>query len=297
MRIGIAGITQLLGFSRQAYYKQKVDRQKRLKELLEVRELVMRIRSRMPRLGTRKLYYLLEADLRRSNIKMGRDVFFNFLRAEHLLIKPKRSYVKTTNSKHWLKKYPNLIEGLLIKRPEQVWVSDITYIKTAHKHNYLSLITDAYSKKVMGYELNPDLSVEGPEKALDMALKNRKYPNTKLIHHSDRGLQYCSSDYVEKLKSNGIEISMTQNGDPYENAVAERINGILKYEFLLIDGFADHLQAVSTIKDSIKIYNQERPHLSCEMLTPEQAHKQKKVILRKWNKKPRGHKATEVLNR
>lgn len=296
MRIGIAGITQLLGFSRQAYYKQKVDRQRRLKELLEVRELVMQIRRKMPRIGTRKLLYLLENDLRRSNIKMGRDVFFNFLRAEHLLIKPKRSYIKTTNSKHWMKKYPNLIEGLLIKRPEQVWVSDITYVKADHKHHYLSLITDAYSKKIMGYELNSDLSVEGPVKALNMALKNRKYPNKKLIHHSDRGLQYCSGEYIERLKSNEIEISMTQNGDPYENAVAERINGILKYEFLLVDGFRDHLQALSTIKDSIEIYNQERPHLSCAMLTPEQAHKQCRVILRKWNKKPRGNQATEVFN-
>ena len=296
MRIGIAGITQLLGFSRQAFYKQKVDRQKRLKELLEVRELVMGIRNRMPRIGTRKLLYLLESDLRRSNIKMGRDVFFDFLRAEHLLIKPKRSYIKTTNSKHWMKKYPNLLEGKPIRRPEQVWVSDITYIKTDNKHQYLSLITDAYSKKIMGFGLNPDLSVEGPLKALHMALKNRKYPTQKLIHHSDRGLQYCSSDYVEKLRSNEIEISMTQNGDPYENAIAERINGILKYEFLLIDGFRDQLEALSTIKDSIKIYNQERPHLSCAMLTPEQAHKQSNVILRKWNKKPRGHQATEVFN-
>jgi len=296
MRIGIVGITQLLGFSRQAYYKQKVDRQKRQKELLAVRDLIMQIRGKMPRIGTRKLFYLIEDDLRRSNIKMGRDVLFNFLRAEHLLIKPKRSYVKTTNSKHWMKKYPNLITTLAITRPEQVWVSDITYIRTDHKHNYLSLITDAYSKKIMGYELNSDLSVEGPLKALEMALGNRKYPTRELIHHSDRGLQYCSADYIEKLKSNGIDISMTQNGDPYENAIAERINGILKYEFLLIDGFRDHLEAVSTIKDSIKVYNQERPHLSCEMLTPEQAHRQSQVILRKWNKKPRGYQATEVSN-
>lgn len=251
----------------------------------------MSIRSKMPRIGTRKLFYLIGQDLKDRNIKMGRDVLFDFLRAEHLLITPKRSYVKTTNSKHWMKKYSNLIEGMHIERPEQVWVSDITYIKTSDKHQYLSLITDAYSKKIMGYELASDLSVEGPLKALHMALRNRKYPTQKLIHHSDRGIQYCSADYVEKLKSNGIEISMTQNGDPYENAIAERINGILKYEFLLIEGFRDHLEAISTIKDSIKIYNQERPHLSCAMLTPEQAHKQNEIIMRKWNKKPRGQQA------
>lgn len=296
MRIGVAGVSQLLGFSRQAYYKQRVDRGKRHKELLQVRDLVMRIRSKMPRIGTRKLFYLIGQNLKELNIKIGRDVLFDFLRAEHLLIKPKRSYVKTTNSKHWMKKYPNLIEGLVIERPEQVWVSDITYVKTEHKYHYLSLITDAYSKKIMGYELSTDLSVDGPLKALNMALKSRKYPTKTLIHHSDRGLQYCSSDYTEKLKNNGIQISMTQNGDPYENAVAERINGILKYEFLLIDGFRDHLQAVSTIRDSIKVYNQERPHLTCSMLTPEQAHNQSNLVLRKWNKKPRGHQATEVFN-
>jgi transposase InsO family protein len=251
----------------------------------------MQIRSKMPRIGARKLLYLLEGDLKKLNIKMGRDVFFNFLRAEHLLIKPKRSYVKTTNSNHWMKKYPNIIESLIIKRPEQVWVSDITYVKAGGKHHYLSLITDAYSKKIMGYELHPDLSTEGPLKALHMALKNRKYPNKKLIHHSDRGLQYCSKDYIDKLKNSGIKISMTQNGDPYENAVAERVNGILKYEFNWIDGFCDHLLAISTIKESIGIYNLDRPHLSCAMLTPEQAHKQRGLILRKWNKKPRGHQA------
>jgi transposase InsO family protein len=286
VRIGVSGISQLLGFSRQAYYKARIDREKRHKELLEVRDLIMRIRIKMPRIGTRKLLYLINDDLKKMNIKMGRDVLFNFLRAEHLLIKPKRSYVKTTNSKHWMKKYPNLLPNLSIKRPEQVWVSDITYIKTNEGHHYLSLITDAYSKRIMGYELSSNLSVEGPLKALEMALKNRKYRG-QLIHHSDRGLQYCSSDYVQRLAENAIKISMTQNGDPYENAIAERINGILKYEFLLIDGFKDHLQALGVIDESVSIYNKERPHLSCDMLTPEKAHLQKRIKIKKWNKKPR----------
>jgi putative transposase len=168
--------------------------------------------------------------LSERKIKIGRDVLFNFLRAEHLLIKPKRSYVKTTHSKHWMKKHPNLITDLEIYRPEQVWVSDITYIKTELGHHYLSLITDAYSKKIMGFDLLDNLSTEGPLNALKMAIKNRKY-NTPVIHHSDRGLQYCSQEYVKLLKERGIQISMTQNGDPYENAIAERINGILKYSF------------------------------------------------------------------
>lgn len=254
----------------------------------------MCIRIKMPRIGTRKLFYLINEDLKKLNIKMGRDVLFNFLRAEHLLVKPKRSYVKTTNSKHWMKKYPNLIEDTIVARPEQVWVSDITYIKTDEAHHYLSLVTDAYSKRIMGYELCRNLSVEGPLRALDMAIRNRKYKGQTLIHHSDRGLQYCSKEYVDKLISNSINISMTQNGDPYENAIAERVNGILKHEFLLIDGFKDQLQAAETIKDSVQIYNQERPHLSCGMLTPNQAHRQNKMIVRTWNKKPRKPKALEV---
>ena len=209
----------------------------------------MRIRCTMPRIGTRKLYFLIKQDLNVLNINMGRDVLFNFLRAEHLLIKPKRSYVKTTNSKHWMKKHPNLIKDIELKRPEQLWVSDITYIKTDKGHEYLSLITDAYSKKIMGYELLENLSTAGPLKALELALKNRKYKH-ELIHHSDRGLQYCSSEYIKKLRENNIQISMTENGDPYENAIAERINGILKYEFLIIDGFKDHIQAMKVIAES-----------------------------------------------
>lgn len=274
----------MFGLSRQSYYKNKTSRVKRNADLIIVRDLVMRIRCRMPRIGTRKLYYLIKDELTESNIKIGRDVLFNFLRAEHLLIKPKRSYVKTTNSKHWMKKHPNLIKNMEITRPEQLWVSDITYIQTEQGHNYLSLITDAYSKKIMGYELLDNLSTAGPLKALESALKNRKYTHD-LIHHSDRGLQYCSSDYINTLKENNVKISMTENGDPYENAIAERINGILKYEFLIIDGFKNHLEAIEVIKESVGIYNNERPHLSCEMLTPNQTHLQQEIQMKKWKKK------------
>jgi transposase InsO family protein len=252
----------------------------------------MDIRVQMPLIGTRKLYYLIKDKLLKSEIKMGRDVLFNFLRAEHLLIKPKKSYVKTTNSRHWMKKHPNLIKEIAINGPEQVWVSDITYIKTDKGHEYLSLITDAYSKKIMGYELLENLSTAGPLNALQMAIKNRKYKHS-LIHHSDRGLQYCSSDYTSLLDANHILISMTENGDPYENAVAERVNGILKYEFLLIDGFKDHLQALNVIKNSIEIYNNDRPHLSCEMLTPNNTHLQRKIKLKKWHKKRLGRVTSE----
>jgi transposase InsO family protein len=271
-------------YTKQAYYKHRYDRVERRKELIQVRDMVMRIRSKMPRLGTRKLYYLLKDELIARDIKIGRDVLFSFLRAEQLLIKPKRSYTKTTDSKHWMKKYPNLILDMEITRPEQVWVSDITYIKTTSGNSYLSLVTDAYSKKIMGYELLENLSAAGPVSALNMALQNRKYKDG-LIHHSDRGLQYCSAEYVQKLKDHHINISMTQNGDPYENAIAERVNGILKYEFLWIDGFKDHLQAIEIIKESIGIYNRDRPHLSCQMMTPEATHNQQKIKRKLWNKK------------
>lgn len=256
----------------------------------------MDIRSKMPRIGTRKLLYLMSDDLQRLDIRIGRDVMFDFLRAEHLLIKPKRSYIKTTNSKHWMKKYSNRIDAIVIDRPEQVWVSDITYIKVDTGYHYLSLVTDAYSKKIMGYELNKSLSTDGPLKALKMAINNRQYPTQALIHHSDRGLQYCSSDYIAELKEQNMIVSMTQNGDPYENAVAERINGILKYEFLMVDGFNSYSLAARAIKESIEIYNHDRPHLSCNMLTPNQAHRQKEIPYKKWHKKPRKSVPTEVSN-
>lgn len=274
----------MFGLSRQSYYKNKTSRIKRNADLIIVRDMVMRIRCRMPRIGTRKLYYLIKDELNLLNIRIGRDVLFNFLRAEHLLIKPKRSYVKTTNSKHWMKKHPNLIKNVEVTKPEQLWVSDITYIQTEQGHNYLSLITDAYSKKIMGYELLDNLSTAGPLKALESALKRREYTHD-LIHHSDRGLQYCSADYINTLKENNVKISMTENGDPYENAIAERINGILKYEFLIIDGFKNHLEALKVIKESVGIYNDERPHLSCEMLTPNQTHLQQEIQIKKWKKK------------
>jgi putative transposase len=291
--IGIKGISQLFGFSRQSYYKKKSSRLQRNTELIKVREIVVRIRCSMPRIGTRKLYFLIKEELGALNINLGRDVLFKFLKAEHLLIKPKRSYIKTTDSTHWMRKYPNIAKNIVITAPEQLWVSDITYIKTDKGYEYLSLVTDAYSKKIMGYQLLDNLTTQGPLTALEIALKNRKYTH-QLTHHSDRGLQYCSADYIKKLNENKVQISMTENGDPYENAVAERINGILKYEFLIVDGFKNHQEAMTVIKESIEIYNEKRPHMSCQMLTPNHAHKQKEVTLKKWKKKTSKGIASEV---
>lgn len=273
----------MFGYSRQAYYKQKKNRLGRRDELIQIRDLITCIRSKMPRLGTRKIYFLIKGKLIQLGIKLGRDMLFSFLRAEHLLIRPLKKFVLTTNSRHWMRKYPNCIKQLVLTRPEQLWVSDITYVKTSKGNTYLSLVTDAYSKKIMGYELLDNLSAQGPLNALEMAINNRKYKE-QLIHHSDRGLQYCSSEYIDKLNENNIQISMTENGDPYENAVAERVNGILKNEFLFVNELKNQPQAVELIKDAVQIYNEHRPHLSCQLLTPNATHKQCQITVKKWHK-------------
>ena len=224
----------------------------------------------MPRLGTRKLYYLLKDEFVRQGIKVGRDALFDYLRAEHLLIKPKKNYTKTTDSKHWLRKYPNLLKDRKAVRPEEVFVSDITYIKSRERTHYLSLVTDAYSRKIMGYHLSDDMSAEHVVKALRAAIKNRKSTH-QLIHHSDRGLQYCSSVYQIELNNNRIIPSMTDGYDCYQNALAERINGILKNEFL-IKKCNNGKELVTLIKESIDTYNNQRPHLSLNLKTPNFIH-------------------------
>jgi transposase InsO family protein len=224
----------------------------------------------MPRVGTRKLYYMLKQELADLNIKIGRDGLFDYLRTENLLIKPKRNYTKTTNSKHWLRKYPNLLKGLKPIRPEQVFVSDITYIKSRERTHYLSLVTDAFSRKIMGYKLSEDMSSENVVQALKMATKNRTAIKP-LIHHSDRGLQYCSSIYQEELAVNQIAPSMTDGYDCYQNALAERVNGILKQEFL-IETCNTGKELKKLIDESIETYNMKRPHLSLNMKTPNFIH-------------------------
>lgn len=269
----------LFGFSKQAYFKQKQRQQTSLMERSRTKNLVMGFRRLMPKIGTRKLHYLLGADIR-----MGRDRLFELLRKEGMLIFKRRKYSQTTNSKHWLRKYPNLTKNLKLTRPEQLWVSDITYVDTTEEGNtYLHLVTDAYSKQIMGYELCGDMESASTLKALKMALGNRRYDHS-LIHHSDRGLQYCSRIYVDELKRNGIMISMTENGDPYENATAERINGILKGEFGLGDVLNNLSEAKALAKQSIAIYNHIRPHLSCKMLTPVQMHAQRKIEIKTYKK-------------
>ena len=235
-------------------------------------KLVQEIRHEQPFIGTEKIYGLIKQDLNKMNIKIGRIKLNSILKDYGMLVRKRRKSVITTNSQHRFKKYPNLIKEVEISHPEQVWVADITYIRTDDGFNYLHLITDAYSKRIIGFELSDNLKAESTISALKMALNGRKYPGKKLTHHSDRGIQYCSDDYVQMLIHNEIEISMTENSDPYENAIAERVNGILKQEFSIGEGFKNHLMAVKEIKKSIYIYNHKRPHRSCKMLTPVKAY-------------------------
>jgi putative transposase len=273
----------LFGIDRQVYYRKIRNRINKQSKVTQVISMVIEIRKSMPRLGTRKLYYLLSYRLQLMNI--GRDKFFDILRANHLLIQPKRSYHITTNSHHRFRKHQNQILDLEINRPEQVWVSDITYIGKREKPCYLSIVTDAYSKKIMGYYVANNMNTESSVRALRMAVRQRKNKKTPLIHHSDRGLQYCANDYQNILSENGILPSMTQNSDPYENAVAERINGILKQEFM-IDKYNQDLDIMKCIvKEAIKTYNQQRPHHSNYMLTPDQMHLQNQIKMRTYKTK------------
>jgi putative transposase len=247
---------------------------------------VFEIRKSQKRIGTTKLHFMLQEPLKEHNISIGRDYLFDLMRDHGLLIRQRKRKAITTDSRHWMHKYNNLIQDLEIRRPEQVWVSDITYIRLPGQWGYLSLVTDAYSKKIMGWAIRPDLSAQGCQDALQMAMDNRKYKST-LIHHSDRGSQYCCKNYVDMLVNNSIAISMTQTGSPYDNAIAERVNGILKAEFDLYSSNEGIEKTSRKIAESIKTYNQLRPHASCNYLTPEQAHLMEGLLKKRWkDKKP-----------
>lgn len=271
--------------TRQAYYKYlKVTEKQAIADHI-VQQMVFNIKKDHPRMGTRKIYHLIKPDLERSNIKMGRDALFDLMAANHLKVtKRKRRHI-TTNSNHVFKRYANLIKDIEPDGPNQIWVSDITYIRAGQKFLYLFLITDSYSKKIMGCKLANTLDSIHAVNSLQDAIKNNCQPITGLIHHSDRGIQYCSKEYIKVLQENKIKISMTENGDPLENAVAERVNGILKDEYL------NKYQNLTTLQleKSIEKYNRKRPHLSCDMLTPELAHHRSGTLKKRWKnyyKKP-----------
>jgi len=235
---------------------------------------VKNIRKNHRKIGTRKLYEMIQPYLLEHQIKMGRDALFNTLSANHLLIRKRKRRIQTTNSHHWLRRYPNLIRAVVPTAPNQLWVSDITYWKiNKEKHVYISFITDAYSHKIVGYQVAETLDAIESIKALQMALSALgAESHLNLIHHSDRGIQYCSHAYVKLLQDYGIKISMTENGDPLENAIAERVNGIIKGEYLENYEVDNIKQAKKLLKVVVDLYNNERPHMSIGNLTPNKIH-------------------------
>ena len=264
-----------MGLSRQAYYQGRARHAKRVQQAQTVVQLVQEQRMRQPRVGTRKLHHMLRDSMGERGIVLGRDAMFGVLRNARMLVAPRRAYHKTTNSHHRFRRHPNLLKSgpqqVQASHSEQVWVADITYLPTAGKFVYLSLVTDAYSRKIVGWHVHESLQTEEVAKALQIALRQRQ-THQRLVHHSDRGIQYCSTYYQQLHQRHGLTCSMTDGYDCYQNALAERVNGILKGEFLLHRP-ADLQEAKRMVAQSVQIYNQERPHLSLKMQTPDAVHR------------------------
>jgi len=256
-----------LGISRQAYYKQCKAQVQRDTHEQRILSFIALERMIQPRIGTRKLKYLLSL----QRLIIGRDSLFKLLASHQMLVSRQRAYHKTTNSNHRFTCHPNLIkEGLSPKKPEQLWVADITYLPTISGNTYLSLVTDAYSRKVVGYHVDDNMKTDSVKLAYNNALKQRK-TNTALVHHSDRGVQYCSNEYQQLHEKYQVCCSMTDGYDCYQNALAERINGILKNEYLLVKP-KDLKEARKMVEQSVTIYNQRRPHMALKYKTPDEVH-------------------------
>ncbi len=267
----IAAICDGYCLKRDAYYKYKKRYVKRKQIEKTVIELVNERRRILPREGTRKLMKALQEGFRNNNLKIGRDQLFRILRENELLVRRKKYSSRTTNSYHRFYKYNNIIKDVEIERPNQVWAADITYIRTIKGFCYLALITDMYSRKIVGFDLSDSLELTGCVRALKKALyQNKAIKN--LTHHSDRGIQYCSNVYTDELKRRKINISMTEENHCYENALAERVNGILKDEFYLDQTFASVAEAQWATKNAIKLYNSKRLHLSLNYKIPNNVH-------------------------
>lgn len=271
----------MLGYSRQGFYKaHRAEEQQQFSSELLLQQ-VYQIRTLQPRIGCRKLHLLLQPFMQHHHTTMGRDLFFEFLSYHQLLVKKRRKNKPvTTNSFHRFKKYKNLIKEFIAVASNQLWVSDITYITLKDSFAYLSLITDAYSRKIVGFYVSESLDAKGSIEALKMALNNNKHIKN-LIHHSDRGVQYCCKEYVNILKRKKIKISMTENGDPLENAIAERVNGILKDE-LLKEYYDSYEAAQQGIAVAVSVYNHLRPHSSIGNKMPQEVHNSNEVVERKW---------------
>lgn len=285
---GLGVLCGLLGKTRQAYYDRSRRIEQQLFDAAILVDLVKKERKIAKRVGGKRLYDILKPVIISHGIKIGRDQFFAVLRCNDLLVKRKRKRKKTTFSRHRLRKYPNISKDIVVDRAEQLWVSDITYIRVGDGFCYLILITDAYSRKVVGYHFSKTMEAKFCVQALDQAINGRMFTNRPLMHHSDRGLQYCSLDYTKLLKDNKIAISMTENGDPLENALAERMNGIFKDNFDLARTFSSFEEAQEFIDLAIDYYNNRLPHSSVDKLTPAKAHLRTGALKKHWKpaKKP-----------
>lgn len=286
-KVSVGRLCNLFGKTRHAFYDKLWFEQNKISHEQIVVEMLMEIKRDMPGAGIPTIYALLRKPLLSHGIKMGRDAIQKLRREYGLIKKSRRSYVATTDSRHRFKKYPNIIRDLKVVQPSQLWVSDITYIRVARDFNFLSLVCDAYSRKIVGYCLYPTLAKEGPLAALRMAIQTLDGPPAGLIHHSDRGIQYCCDEYVAELQLYDISISMTENGDPYENPIAERLNGTLKKTFGLGTQFKGRRDAVKSVKRAVVVYNTVRPHTSIEKLTPHEAHTKEGMLKRTWKKSNR----------
>lgn len=281
--ISLVRFCWLFGVTRQSLYQHGWRSQESNIEAELIIQQVIAIRKRHPVIGTRKLYWMLQSFLLEHQIKMGRDKLFDLLSIHKLLVRRRRRRIATTQSYHRFHKYQNLTKGMEITGINQLWVSDITYYKMPGKFVYLSFVTDAYSRKIVGYHIAETLETVHSLKALEMAISSLR-PSTpnRLVHHSDRGIQYCSNEYVNLLRENQIQISMTESGDPLENPIAERVNGIIKNEYLNSHNYSSMRDLGDKLSLAVLLYNSERPHTSCSMFTPAKVHEQNLPIERKW---------------
>ena len=271
----IDNLCLVFGYTRQAWYNH-LKRSER--QVFQEHVVLQKIRKELSKTGCIKLYKALNNGfLQALGIAMGRDAVFDLVRENVMLVKSKKRYVRTTDSFHRYRVHPDLVQRRHAQWAEEIWVSDITYITTVAGFAYLSLVTDAYSRKIVGYYLSVDLKASGCIKALNQAIQTRLYPDQVLIHHSDRGTQYCCDEYISRLREKQILVSMTQTGSPYDNAIAERVNGILKTEFDLYKTFRSHSHASSEIDHAIYKYNNLRLHASCNYQAPENTHKKKQL--------------------
>jgi putative transposase len=282
-----------LGYSAQAFHKQNkksVTIQFNEKMILEQIDI---IRKQQPRCGGRKLFIMFQSFFKQHDIQMGRDRFFDLLKRNKLLIRKTKRCVFTTNSKHLFHRYPNLAKDFKPLKAHELWVADITYIPLKERFAYLFLITDAYSRKIVGFHVSDDMKVSSAVLALKKALA-QKPPETIVIHHSDRGIQYCSTEYVQLLQQHQALLSMTQSRDPYENAIAERVNGILKTE--LISAYYSDIDTASIhIARCITIYNYRRRHSSLNWQIPDEVHKQKGPQIRRWKNYYQNNTKTKTM--